>query len=83
MASLLEEPILSVLDDATLLVLTRGLLPVAARRHGAARRRLWRRRRRKNAADRTRRLRRASRASSAALAVMHRARFAHLLAWPA
>ena len=67
MASVLEVPILSVIDDATLLVLTRGLLPVTVRRLGAARRWLWRLWWRSSAADRTRRLRRTSWASPAAL----------------
>ena len=78
-ASGLLVPILSILDDPTLLELSVGLLPVAARRHGAARRRLWRLRRRTSAAARTRRLRRAARECLAALVAPKRSLMAVMM----
>ena len=68
MAGVFSAAILVVLDDPVLLALTRGLLPVTARRPGAARRRLRQLWRRSSAAARTGRHRRASRTSPAALA---------------
>ena len=69
-ASGFSVPILSILDDPTLLELSVGLLPVAARRRGAARRRLWQLWRRSSAAAATGQLWRAARASPAPSAAL-------------